>query len=231
MSSEGGRKKGETLSLDFSVPPPPAPEPAPPPPSDEPRIYTVGQIGRILGRALDRSFPKAIWIEGEVTGARSAASGHVYLSLKDEEEEAVVDVVLYRSALTPRARTLIKDGARLKVRAKPAYFAPRGRLQLIADRVEPTGQGAVLEAIERLKEKLMAEGLFAPERKRELPPEPRTVGVVSSRSGAVIHDIVKVSFRRGGARILLAPAQVQGLGSAESVRRALAALQRVDVST
>jgi exodeoxyribonuclease VII large subunit len=100
-------------------------------------------------------------------------------------------------------------------------------LQLVADRLEPTGKGALLEALEKLKAKLAAEGLFAPERKRALPSEPRVIGVVTSKTGAVIHDICKVAFRRGDARILLAPAQVQGVGSAESVRRGLRALQRI----
>jgi exodeoxyribonuclease VII large subunit len=166
-------------------------------------------------------------VEGEVTGARLAASGHLYFALKDEEEEALVDVVVYRGNVTPRARALVKDGARVRLRGKPTYWSPRGRLQFIGDRVEPTGKGALLEALEKLKAKLQAEGLFAAERKRPLPREPRVIGVVTSAGGAVIHDICKVAFRRGGARILLAPAQVQGAGAAEAVRRSLAALQRV----
>jgi len=168
-----------------------------------------------------------VWVEGEISGTRPAPSGHLYFCLKDEEEEAVIDVVMYRANVTPRGRTLVRDGARIKLRGKPTFWAPRGRLQFVGDRIEPTGKGALLEALEQLKAKLVAEGLFRPERKRPLPPSPRVVGVVSSKAGAVIHDIVKVSFRRGGAHILLAPAQVQGAGAAEAVRRALAALQRV----
>jgi exodeoxyribonuclease VII large subunit len=93
--------------------------------------------------------------------------------------------------------------------------------------MQPAGRGALLEALEKLKAALAAEGLFAPERKRPLPREPRIVGVVTSPSGAVIHDVCRVAFRRGGARILLAPAQVQGAGAADSIARALAQLQRV----
>ena len=168
-----------------------------------------------------------MWVIGEVSGARPAPSGHLYFSLKDEEEDAVMDVVVYRAQVTPRARTLVRDGVRIRLRGKPTFWAPRGKLQLIGDRIEPTGKGALLEALEKLKEKLQAEGLFAMDRKRPLPHEPRIIGVVTSAAGAVIHDICKVSFRRGGAHILLAPAQVQGSGAAEAVRRALAALQRV----
>lgn len=206
---------------------PPGVVPAPAVAKQEPKILTVAQLGRVLGRALDRSFASPVWVEGEVSGARPAPSGHIYFALKDEEEEATIDVVLYRASMTPRARTLIKDGARLRVRGKPTFWSPRGRLQFVGDRVEPTGKGALLEALEKLKAKLKEEGLFAPERKRPLPHEPRTIGVVTSSAGAVIHDICKVAFRRGGANILLAPAQVQGYGAAESIRKALRTLQRV----
>ena len=147
--------------------------------------------------------------------------------MKDEKEEATIDVVLYRSQVTPRSRSLIKDGARVRVRGKPTYWSPRGKLQFVGDRVEPTGKGALLEALEKLKEKLQSEGLFATEKKRPLPHDPRVVGVVTSSGGAVIHDICKVAFRRGGARILLSPAQVQGAGAAESIRRALRMLQKI----
>jgi exodeoxyribonuclease VII large subunit len=230
MSERPPSRPGQSLAFDFSAKEPePEAAPAPPPPKkDEPRIFTVAQLGRALGRTLERIFVEAIFVEGEVSGVRAASSGHVYFSLKDETEEASIDVVLYRSALTPRARTLIADGARLRVRGKPVFWPPRGRLQFQGDRVEPTGKGALLEALERLKAKLAAEGLFAEERKRPLPHEPRVVGVVTSRSGAVIHDIQTVAFRRGGARILLAPAQVQGAGAVDAVRRALRMLQRVE---
>ncbi|MBX3264460.1 MAG: exodeoxyribonuclease VII large subunit, partial [Labilithrix sp.] len=200
-----------------------------PPPSAKPerRVFTVGELGRIVGRSLERAFAAELWVEGEVSGARPASSGHVYFSMKDEREEAAIDVVLYRSQVTPRGRALVKDGARVRVRGKPTYWSPRGKLQFVGDRVEPTGKGALLEALEQLKQKLQAEGLFAPERKRPLPHDPRVVGVVTSAQGAVIHDVCKVAFRRGGARILLAAAQVQGAGAAESIRRALRMLQRV----
>jgi exodeoxyribonuclease VII large subunit len=206
--------------------PVPAAAPSPVKPAAPP-VLTVAQLGRVITRSLERSFSEPVWVEGEVTGARPAPSGHLYFSLKDEEEDATVDVVVYRQNVTPRSKMLVKDGARVRLRGKPTFWAPRGRMQMIGDRVEPTGKGALLEALEKLKVKLQAEGLFAPERKRPLPHEPRIIGVVTSAGGAVIHDICKVAFRRGGARILLAPAQVQGLGAAEAVCRALAALQRV----
>ncbi len=180
-----------------------------------------------MGRSLERTFAEDLWVEGEVSGARPAASGHVYFAMKDEKEDATIDVVLYRSQVSPRGRALIKDGSRVRVRGKPTYWSPRGKLQFVGDRVEPTGKGALLEALEKLKEKLQAEGLFAQDRKRPLPHDPRVIGVVTSASGAVIHDVCKVAFRRGSARILLAPATVQGSGAPDSIRRALRMLQRV----
>lgn len=238
-------KSGESLSFDWALPsakekpvapssrpspwaPAPLPERPATPVRAEPRVLSVAELGRAVGRSLERSFPSELWVEGEVSGARPASSGHVYFCMKDEDEEAAIDVVLYRSQVTPRSRALIKDGARVRVRGRPTYWSPRGKLQFVGDRVEPTGKGALLEALEKLKEKLRAEGLFAPEKKRALPHDPRVIGVVTSASGAVIHDVCKVAFRRGGARILLAPALVQGAGAAESIRRALEVLQRVE---
>ncbi len=177
--------------------------------------------------AVEGGFERPAWVEGEVVGARPASSGHLYFTLKDGTEDAAVDVAMYKTSITMRARKLIVDGARIRLRGRPTFWSPRGRLQFIADRVEPIGKGALLEALEKLKAKLAAEGLFSQERKRALPREPRIIGVVTSAGGAVIHDIVKVAFRRGGAHVLLAAAQVQGAGAAESIERALRMLQRV----
>jgi exodeoxyribonuclease VII large subunit len=212
-------RNDRNLPLDFSSPPPGKP--------DAPRALSVSELDRAIRESLEESFDRPVWVEGEVTGARPAPSGHVYFCLKDDADDASIDAVVYRTSMTARAKALLKDGARVRLRGKPTFYSPRGRLQLVADKVEAAGRGAILEALERLKEKLTAEGLFSPERKRALPKNPRVVGVVTSSAGAVIHDVVKVAFRRGGARILLAAARVQGDGAAESILRALRALQRV----
>jgi exodeoxyribonuclease VII large subunit len=208
-----------SLSFDFT--------PARPPADEELRPLSVAELDRAIKGAVDEVFVRAVWVEGEVADARPAPSGHLYFCLKDEREDATVDVVVYRSTVTPRVRALCVDGARLRLRGKPTFWAPRGRLQFVADRAQAVGRGALLEALEKLKAKLAAEGLFASERKRPLPSEPRVIGVVTSPNGAVIHDVCRVAFRRGGARILLAPAQVQGAGAVESICRALSQLQRV----
>jgi exodeoxyribonuclease VII large subunit len=219
--------KDPTLPFDFT-PRPAAPRAeAPRAVKEEPRALSVSELDHAIRTSLDASFERAVWVEGEVGGARAAASGHAYFILKDEREEASIDCVLYKSNLTVHMRALLKDGARVRLRGRPTFWAPRGRLQLVADRAVAAGRGALLEALEKLKAKLSEEGLFAIERKRPLPREPRTVGVVTSERGAAIHDICKVAFRRGGAHVLLAPAQVQGDGAARSVVRALLWLQRV----
>lgn len=198
-----------------------------PPRDEEPRALSVAELDRAIKDALSRVFARDVWVEGEVTGARAAPSGHLYFCLKDEHEDASIDVVVYRTSATPHVRQLCVDGARVRLRGRPTFWAPRGRLQLVADRAQAAGRGALLEALERLKAKLAAEGLFAAERKRAIPAEPRVIGVVTSAHGAAIHDVVRVAFRRGGARILLAAAQVQGQGAGESIVRAITQLQRV----
>ena len=181
----------DNLTFDFTAP---APEPAEAkkpakPGGDGPRALSVAELDRAIRESLELSFDLPVWVEGEVTGARPAPSGHLYFCLKDEKEDASIDAVIYRTNLTARGRALLKDGARVRLRGRPTFWAPRGRLQLVADKVEAVGRGAILEALERLKEKLAAEGLFAAERKRALPTEPRIIGVVTSPTGAAIHDV------------------------------------------
>jgi exodeoxyribonuclease VII large subunit len=208
-----------SLSFDFAPPKPPPPE--------EPRPLTVAELDRAIRGSLDEAFAQPVWVEGEVSSARPVPSGHLYFCLKDETEDASIDVVIYRTNVTARTRALCVDGGRVRLRGRPTFWAPRGRLQLVVDRAQAAGRGALLEALEKLKAKLAAEGLFSAERKRPLPAEPRIVGVVTSPTGAAIHDVCRVAFQRGGARILLAPAQVQGAGAAESICRAIRTLQRV----
>jgi exodeoxyribonuclease VII large subunit len=191
----------------------------------ETQIYSVAELDRRLKRAVEGSSAD-VWVEGEVSGAKPAPSGHVYFALKDEREDAILECVMYRSSPV-RARHLIVDGARVQLRGRATVWAPRGRLQFIGDVARPAGRGALLEALENLKNKLFAEGLFAPERKRPLPGHAAVIGVVTSASGAAIHDIAKVAFRRGGARIVLSPTLVQGQNAAMRVIAAIDRLERM----
>jgi len=188
-------------------------------------VLSVAELDRSLKRAVE-ACSADVWVEGEVSGAKPAASGHLYFTLKDEREDAMIDCVMYRSS-SLRSRQLITDGARVQLRGRATVWAPRGRLQFVAEQARLSGRGALLEALEKLKAKLLAEGLFSPERKRPLPREAGLIGVVTSASGAVIHDIAKVAFRRGGARILLSPSLVQGREAARSLIDALDRLEAV----
>lgn len=165
------------------------------------------------------------WVEGEVTSLKRAASGHVYFCLKDEREDAVLDCVMYRLQ-AQRSRRHLSDGARIQLAGRATVWAPRGRLQFVGEAARPAGRGALLEALERLKQRLAAEGLFSPERKRPLPAEPRVVGIVTSLQGAALHDICTVAFRRGSARLVVSPALVQGEGAPQSILAAIDLIER-----
>ena len=187
-------------------------------------IISVSELDRRLRRSVEDASAKS-WVEGEVSSLKRAPSGHVYFCLKDEVEDAIIECVMYRFNAM-RARRFLNDGARVQLSGQATVWAPRGRLQFVGNELRPAGRGALLEALEQLKERLSAEGLFAPERKRTLPNDPRVVGVVTSASGAAFHDIVSVAFRRGNVKIVLAPALVQGEGAPESLLRALNLIER-----
>jgi exodeoxyribonuclease VII large subunit len=216
--------RGPLLDLPLELRADPHSRSAAAPPRAEPaEPLSVAELDRRLKRAVESS--GRVEVAGEVRGLREVSSGHVYFSLKDEREDAVIDCVLYRAA-SPRARTVVKEGARVVLAGRATLWAPRGRLQFTVEDARPIGRGALLEALERLKAKLHAEGLFSPTRKRRLPPAPRVVGVVTSSDGAAIHDLITVAFRRGAVRLVLARAPVQGPSAAARIQRALEMLAR-----
>jgi exodeoxyribonuclease VII large subunit len=174
----------------------------------EEEVISVAELDRRLRRAVEGVTGRE-WVSGEVTSLKWAPSGHAYFCLKDEADDAVIDCVMYKFEAT-RARKFLSQGARVQIRGRATVYAPRGRLQLVGQALRPVGRGALLVALEELKQRLAAEGLFDPKKKRALPAEPRVVGVVTSASGAAFHDIRSVAFRRGGVRLVLSPALVQG---------------------
>lgn len=192
--------------------------------SKEIPVVSVAEFDRRLRRAVENATGTE-WVKGEVASLKCASSGHLYFVLKDEREDALIECVLYRNQGF-RYKGLFADGARVQVTGRATLWAPRGRLQFVVDRARPDGRGSLLEALERLKQKLAAEGLFAAERKRPLPPEPRVVGVVTSPTGAAFWDVVAVAHRRGHAHLLLSPAQVQGEGAVERLIAAIDLLER-----
>jgi exodeoxyribonuclease VII large subunit len=187
-------------------------------------VITVGELDRRLRRAVEVASGD-FWIEGEVASLKRAPSGHVYFTLKDEREEAVIDCVMYRFD-AQRARRILTEGARLQLKGRATVWAPRGRLQLIGTLARLAGRGELLVALEKLKQRLAEEGLFDAARKRPLPTAPSVVGVVTSGAGAAFHDIRSVAFRRGGLKLVLAPALVQGEFAAPSIVAALDLLER-----
>jgi exodeoxyribonuclease VII large subunit len=226
------RRPPPTYELPFFDAPPvrakreaPAPERQEPRAPAEPAALSVGELDRRLKRLVEGD-TEGVHVEGEIVGLKEHGSGHAYFTLKDGREDASIDCVMFRSA-PPRSRRLLSEGARVILIGRATVYAPRGKLQLTAEEARPVGRGALLEALLRLKEKLAGEGLFAEERKRPLPAEPRVIGVVTSVDGAAMHDIVTVAFRRAPVRILVASAPVQGAGAGRELCRALAMLAKV----
>ncbi|HEY8375897.1 MAG TPA: exodeoxyribonuclease VII large subunit, partial [Nannocystis sp.] len=187
-----------------------------------PHVYAVSELVNRAHRCVEQHFPP-LWVEGEITNLRLVGSGHAYFTLRDSH--AVLPVAMWRSALA-RLRYRLADGQTFRVYGRLGIYAAQGKFQLYAERAEPAGLGARMLQFEQLKAKLAAEGLFARERKRPLPAWPRIVGVVTSATGAAIHDILEVARHRCPVRILLSPAQVQGDDAPFSLIRALQRLQR-----
>lgn len=190
-----------------------------------PPSISVAELGRRLRQAVEKT-SAGQWVEAELGAIKPASSGHVYFTLKDEREDAVVEAVMYKTS-AQRVAQYLYSGSKVQVWGKATVWVPRGRLQFVAERLRPAGRGALLEALSQLREKLLREGLFHPDRKRPLPTRPKVVGVVTSAHGAAWHDIVKVAQRRAAVRLILAPALVQGDEAAHSIVAALRAISRV----
>ncbi len=173
-----------------------------------PEIFTPSGLNRLVRDLLEDALPMGVWIEGELSNVARPASGHVYFTLKDAN--AQVRCAMFRMAAS-RLRFRPTDGMHVLMRAKVGLYEARGEFQLVADHMEPAGEGALQREFEQLKARLGAEGLFAPERKRTLPRFPRRIGVVTSASGAAIRDVLSVLGRRLGlAEVDVLPVPVQG---------------------
>jgi exodeoxyribonuclease VII large subunit len=192
-------------------------------------VLTVSELTEQVRAALEERFP-AVWVEGEISNFRLYGSGHAYFTLKDES--AQVRAVLFRTRAR-RLRFEPGDGQHVLAFGSLEVYAQRGEYQLVVELLEPRGLGALQLAFEQLKERLGQEGLFDPARKRPLPRFPKTIGIVTSPSGAAIRDMLRVIGRRfAGLRIVIAPARVQGEGAAPEIVqgvRDLNALGGVDV--
>ena len=177
-------------------------------------IFNVSEITRQIKGLFENNFAQ-VWVRGEVTNCRVQASGHVYFALKDAN--AQLSVVIFRSAAA-KLKTPVRDGMQLLVFGRLDVYEPRGTYQLIGQAALEDGIGRLQLEFERLKRKLEEEGLFDPSRKRPIPAFVRTIGFVTSPTGAVIRDFVSI-LRRGGwnGRLILLPASVQGAAAAPSI--------------
>jgi exodeoxyribonuclease VII large subunit len=180
--------------------------------------YTVAEISGAVKRTLEGTFGR-VRIRGEVTECRPYGANRFYFSLKDEGGQIRAVIWAWsagRTGLKP------ENGTEVIATGKITAYGDRSTYQIVVDRLDYAGEGALLARVERLRKALEAEGLFAEERKRPLPTFPRVIGVVTSAQGAVIQDIRTTLLRRFPSRILLWPVAVQGVGAAEQVASAIA---------
>ena len=186
-------------------------------------ILTVSALTSLIKGTLADTFP-AVWVKGEISGFKRYTSGHFYFSLKDAG--AVLGCVMWKGR-TGRLAFEPQDGLEVEAFGAISVYEPQGRYQLIVDEMRPAGVGALLLALEQLKQRLAAEGLFDPARKRPLPRYPARIGLVTSPVGAAVRDLVKVLRARWPSiGIVLAPVRVQGEGAAAEIAAAIGRFNR-----
>lgn len=189
----------------------------------EKTILTVTRLTALLRGVIEENFEQ-VWVQGEVSNLSMPSSGHIYFSLKDSG--AQLRCVMFKGSVK-NLKFRPADGMGLIARGRISVYDQRGEYQLICEYLEPAGIGALQRAFEQLKERLAAEGLFASEHKKPLPALPRRVGIITSPTGAVIHDILNVLKRRfASLEILLCPVRVQGEGASVEIARAIDDMNR-----
>ncbi len=182
------------------------------------RIWPVRELVGKVREHVEQEYSD-VWVEGEISNFKPAPSGHVYFTLKDADAQLPV-VLFRRQALLLRFRP--NDGLRVLVRGRVSVYEQRGQMQLVAETMEPVGTGSLQLAFEQLKARLKAEGLFDADRKKPLPGFPRTVGIVTSPTGAVIRDFLNIVARRhSGLNVLICPVSVQGDAAPAEIEAAL----------
>lgn len=194
------------------------------PPEATRRVLTVSELTLQVKHLLEDRWG-LVWVSGEISNLRIQASGHAYFTLKDER--AQLACVLFRGTGSVAQRELLADGRKVLLQGNLTVYEPRGQYQLVVSTVELQGIGALQLAFERLKQKLAAEGLFAPERKRPLPRYVQRLGIVTSLTGAALRDVLHVVQRRQPSlELVLAPCRVQGEGAAAEIAAAIRLLNR-----
>lgn len=184
-----------------------------------PRIYSVSELTQDIKLILENAY-SCVWVEGEISNFVHHLSGHMYFSLKDKE--AVISACLFRNA-NENLKFKLKDGIRIICSGRVSVYGKRGQYQIVVEKIEPKGIGALQLAFEQLKEKLYKEGLFDPIRKKPLPRIPFSVGIITSASGAAIRDILKILKTEAGfLRLILRPTVVQGEAAKHDIAEAIA---------
>jgi len=187
-----------------------------------PRTLSVSELNHQARHLLESSFMQ-VWVEGELSGFSRPSSGHWYFSLKDQKCQ--IRCAMFRG-MNQRIRSIPKEGDKVRIRGKVTLYENRGDFQIIAEHIEPAGLGALQQAFEELKRKLQAEGLFEAGRKKPIPTLPTHIGVVTSPTGAAIHDILTVLARRcPGIPVTLYPTTVQGQPATAEIVRAIGLAQ------
>jgi len=185
---------------------------------NEKRIYTVSELNRAVRKVVEDALP-GVWVEGEISNFLLHSSGHMYFSLRDPN--AVLKCAMF-SRSNARLKFRPRDGMKVICFGRVSVYEPRGDYQLIVEEIEPKGLGALQLAFQELKEKLQKEGLFDASHKVPIPELPTTIGVVTSPTGAAIHDILTVARRRfANIEIIINPVRVQGEGAKDEIAGAI----------
>ncbi len=184
---------------------------------------SVSQLNWVIKQTLEQAVPR-VWTEGEISDLSRPSSGHLYFTLKDEQSQ--IRGVMWRST-AQRLPFKLNDGMSVICQGAVEVYAPRGSYQLIVQRMQPQGLGALQLAFQQLHQKLSKEGLFAPERKRPLPRFPKRIGFVTSPSGAAVHDFLEAAKSQWhDFEMVLIPARVQGDGAAAEIVSGIQLAQR-----
>ncbi len=188
------------------------------------KVYSVTELSGEIKYLLESGFPY-VWVEGEISSLRQPVSGHVYFNLKDAESQ--IRVVLFRN-VAGGLKFKLEDGISVVLAGRVSAYQSRSEYQVIGQKIEPRGLGALQAAFEELKKRLSAEGLFAPERKRPIPYLIRNLAVITSSTGAAVRDILQVLRRRNPSiRVVVYPALVQGKEAAAEIVKGIRELNRL----
>ena len=188
------------------------------------KVYTVSQINGLIKVALEETLPPRLSILGEVSGFKRHSSGHCYFDLKDEN--SILPCVMWKSKFK-NVKFKPENGMAVIVKGNIDVYSPQGKYQFYTDSIAPEGTGALQLAFEQMRQKLEAEGLFKDEHKKLLPKFPVRIGILTSESGAALHDVADSIYNRWlSVKLYLYPVPVQGAGAAEKIADAINELNR-----